>query len=79
MLAFDTRHRRTRVCLSVAGRIGAGRGHFKVLGGTGAARRLHAAGALSRRSRAQKVHAQTGAPRGLPKACRALRRSVPKR
>lgn len=76
VLAVSTRSPRTSVCLRVAGAVGANRGTFTILGGTGAAKRLHGTGGFGRRER---LRVRTGAERKLPAACRALRPAVPQR
>ena len=68
VLAASVRSPRTTVCLRLNG--GLARGRFRVLGGTGTARRLRASGGFGRRDT---IVARTGRPRGLPRPCRALR------
>ncbi len=86
LLARASRHRRTIVCLRVSQR-STTRMRFTVLGATGKARGLRASGAfpalrldarsLRTRSARFALTARTGRPRGLSRACRALRRHLP--
>ena len=71
VLAASVRSPRTTVCLRLSGGLAGGR--FRVLGGTGTARRLRASGGFGRRDR---IVARTGRPRGLPRSCRKLRATL---
>ena len=86
LLARAPRHRRTTVCLRVTQR-GTTRMRFTVLGATGKARGLRASGAfpalrldarsLRTRSNRFAITVNTGRPKGLSRACRALTRHLP--
>jgi hypothetical protein len=87
ILARSRRDRSTQVCLRVTGdgrRENLGRNRFRVVGGTGDARRLRATGSfpLPREANVRgrfAVRAYNGRVRGLPRDCRALRRLLPRR